>query len=115
MGPYCEVSALYLPQSVVCQARSFLIPDDILKGDVQENLLRLQTTVDVLTHFRNAYEDRRANLSQYQRTEYQIKTWDFSPLMVFVGLDHFIKRLRTIEVSEETFVFACSHMCIEYV
>ncbi|XP_051731342.1 dynein axonemal heavy chain 9-like isoform X1 [Ctenopharyngodon idella] len=82
---------------LIQQARGFLNPDDILKGEVQESLLRVQTALDVLTHFRSTYEDRRANLSQYQRTEYPIKPWDFSPLMVFVGLDHFIKRLRTIE------------------
>lgn len=103
MGPYCKVTALYLPQSVVCQARGFLNPDEILKGEVQESLQRVQTAIDVLTYFRSTYEDRRTNLSQYQKTECPIKPWDFSPLLVFVGLDHFMKRLRTIEVSIETF------------
>ncbi|XP_077101765.1 dynein axonemal heavy chain 9 [Siphateles boraxobius] len=82
---------------LIQQARSFLNPEDVLKGDVQESLQRVQTTVDVLTYFRNTYEERRANLSQYQRPENTVLPWDFSPLLVFVGLEHFMKRLRAIE------------------
>lgn len=100
---------------VVCQARSFLNPEDILKGDVQESLSRVQMAIDVLTHFKSTYEDRRANLSQYQRNENEVKPWDFSPLLVFVGLDHFMKRLRTIEVSEETFFHVLGHVHIHHV
>ncbi|XP_056325895.1 dynein heavy chain 9, axonemal [Danio aesculapii] len=83
---------------LIQQARSFLNPEDILKGDVLESLLRVQVTVDLLTHFKSTYEDRRANLSHYQKNEDPVKPWDFSPLMVFVGLDHFMKRLRMIEM-----------------
>ncbi|XP_016382633.1 dynein axonemal heavy chain 9 [Sinocyclocheilus rhinocerous] len=82
---------------LIQQARSFLNPEDILKGDVLESLSRVQMAIDGLTHFKSTYEDRRANLSQYQRNQNEVKPWDFSPLLVFVGLDHFMKRLRTIE------------------
>ncbi|XP_057215442.1 dynein heavy chain 9, axonemal [Triplophysa rosa] len=82
---------------LIQQARSYLNPEDILKGDVMESLSRVQTAIDVLTHFKSTYEERKANLSQYQKNEKEVKPWDFSPLMVFAGLDHFMKRLRTIE------------------
>ncbi|KAI7796524.1 dynein, partial [Triplophysa rosa] len=84
---------------LIQQARSYLNPEDILKGDVMESLSRVQTAIDVLTHFKSTYEERKANLSQYQKNEKEVKPWDFSPLMVFAGLDHFMKRLRTIEVN----------------
>uniref|UniRef100_A0A672T1I3 Dynein axonemal heavy chain 17 n=1 Tax=Sinocyclocheilus grahami TaxID=75366 RepID=A0A672T1I3_SINGR len=82
---------------LIQQARSFLNPEDVLKGDVLESLSRVQMAIDGLTHFKSTYENRRANLSQYQRNQNEVKPWDFSPLLVFVGLDHFMKRLRTIE------------------
>lgn len=74
--------------------------------------------IDGLTHFKSTYEDRRANLSQYQRNQNEVKPWDFSPLLVFVGLDHFMKRLRTIEVSGETFshMFTCIRsLCLGHI
>ncbi|XP_026133128.1 dynein axonemal heavy chain 9 [Carassius auratus] len=82
---------------LIQQARSFLNPEEVLKGDVLESLSRVQMAIDGLTHFKSTYEDRRANLSQYQRNQSEVKPWDFSPLLVFVGLDHFMKRLSTIE------------------
>uniref|UniRef100_A0AAR2IP24 Dynein heavy chain 9, axonemal n=1 Tax=Pygocentrus nattereri TaxID=42514 RepID=A0AAR2IP24_PYGNA len=49
------------------QARSYLNPEDILKGEVVESLARVQTALDVLTHFKSVFEDRRNSLSQYRR------------------------------------------------
>ncbi|KAA0725373.1 Dynein heavy chain 9, axonemal [Triplophysa tibetana] len=82
---------------LIQQAQSYLNPEDILKGDVMESLSRVQIAIDVLTHFKNTYEEQKANLSQFRKNEKEVKPWDFSPLMVFAGLDHFMKRLRTIE------------------
>ncbi|KAL6475225.1 hypothetical protein MHYP_G00162650 [Metynnis hypsauchen] len=79
------------------QARSYLNPEDILKGDVVESLARVQTALDVLTHFKSVFEDRRNSLSQYQRNGMEVKPWDFSPFMVFAGLDRFMERLKMIE------------------
>ncbi|TRY82989.1 hypothetical protein DNTS_022847 [Danionella cerebrum] len=78
-------------------ARIFLNPDDILKGDILETLPRVQTTLDTLAYFKNAYEDRKENLGQYQKNERMVKPWDFAPKMVFETLDHFMKRIRTVE------------------
>lgn len=86
------------------KARSHVNPEDILKSDVVESFSRVESTLDVLTHFKGIFNDRRNSLSQYQRNGMEIKPWDFSPAMVFAGLDRFIERLKLIEVSGGEFV-----------
>ncbi|XP_076856222.1 dynein axonemal heavy chain 9 [Brachyhypopomus gauderio] len=83
---------------LIQQARSYLNPEDILKGDVVESIARVQTTQDVLMHFKRSFEDRKNSLSQYQKNGMEVKPWDFSPCMVFAGLDRFLERLKSVEV-----------------
>lgn len=85
------------------KARSHVNPEDILKSDVVESLSRVESTVDVLTHFKEIFNDRRKSLNQYQRNGTEVKPWDFSPVLVFAGLDRFIERLKLLEVSEGLF------------
>ncbi|MCJ8738378.1 hypothetical protein PDJAM_G00035190 [Pangasius djambal] len=82
---------------LIQQARSHLNPEDILKSDVVESLSRMESTLDVLTHFKEIFNDKRNSLTQYQRNGMEVKPWDFSPSMVFAGLDRFIERLKLIE------------------
>ncbi|KAL0984038.1 hypothetical protein UPYG_G00136240 [Umbra pygmaea] len=82
---------------LIQQARLYLIPDEVLKGDVLENLLKVQTSLDVLNTFRLVYNERKASLGQYQKEGRVVRQWDFNPLMIFSGLDCFINRVKTIE------------------
>lgn len=86
------------------KARSHLNPEDILKGDVVESLSCMESTLDVLTHFKEIFNEKRNSLTQYQRNGMEVKPWDFSPSMVFSGLDRFTGRLKAIEVSLGVFV-----------
>uniref|UniRef100_A0A4W6G4C0 Dynein axonemal heavy chain 17 n=1 Tax=Lates calcarifer TaxID=8187 RepID=A0A4W6G4C0_LATCA len=87
---------------LIQQAQLYLVPEEVLRGEVSESLLKVQTSLEILQLFRSTYEDRRANLSQYQRNGRLVRSWDFSPLLVFSGFDHFIKRVKTIKVSIKT-------------
>lgn len=80
----------------------YLVPEEVLRGEVAESLLKVQTSLEVLELFRSTYEDRKANLNQYQRNGSVVRPWDFSPLLVFSGLELFINRVKTIKVSMET-------------
>ncbi|XP_059180294.1 dynein axonemal heavy chain 9-like [Centropristis striata] len=82
---------------LIQQARVYIVPEEVLRGEAAESLLKVQTSLDVLQLFRSTYEDRRANLSQYQRNGRVVRPWDFSPRLVFSGLDCFISRVRTIK------------------
>lgn len=77
----------------------YLVQEEVLRGEILESLLKVQTSLEILQLFRSTYEDRRANLSQYQRNGVFVRPWDFSPLLAFSGLERFINRIRTIEVS----------------
>lgn len=90
------------PVTALHQAQLYLVPEEVLRGEVSESLLKVQTSLEILQLFRSTYEDRRANLSQYQRNGRLVRSWDFSPLLVFSGFDHFIKRVKTIKVSIKT-------------
>ncbi|XP_028263973.1 dynein axonemal heavy chain 9 isoform X2 [Parambassis ranga] len=82
---------------LIQQARAYLVPEEILKGELSESLLKVQTSLEVLQLFRSTYEDRRANLRQYQKNGSSVRPWDFSPLLVFSGFDQFVNRLQTIK------------------
>lgn len=86
------------------KARNHLNPDDVLKSDVVESLSHVESTLDVLTHFKGIFNDRRNSLTQYQRNGMEVKPWDFSNAMVFAELDRFMGRLKLIEVSVGVFV-----------
>ncbi|AWP17229.1 putative dynein heavy chain 9 axonemal [Scophthalmus maximus] len=82
---------------LIQQALVFLVPEEILTGEMAESLLKVRTTVEILQLFKGTYEDRRANLSQYQREGSLVLPWDFSPLLVFSRIDCFVNRLKAIE------------------
>ncbi|KAK2885147.1 hypothetical protein Q8A73_021621 [Channa argus] len=82
---------------LIQQARVYLVPEEVLRGEVSESLLKVQTSLDILQLFRDTYEERRANLTQYKKNGSLVKPWDFSPLLVFSRLDCFINRVRTIK------------------
>lgn len=95
---------LFLKKDNSCfsfQARIYLVPEDILRGEVSETLQKIQTTLEVLILFKSTYEDRRANLRQYQKNGSLVRPWDFSPLLIFSGLDRFVNRVKIIKVSME--------------
>lgn len=83
---------------VLIKVRSNSNSEDILKSDVMESLGRVQGMMDILTHFKNLFEDKRCSLSELRKNGVEVQPWDFSPSLVFAGLDLFIQRLKMIEV-----------------
>lgn len=83
------------------KARLYIVPEEILRGDVSESLLKVQTCLEILELISTVYEDRRANLNQYQKNCASVRPWDFSPLFVFSGLKQFMDRVETIKVSHQ--------------
>ncbi|KAA8584116.1 hypothetical protein FQN60_015324, partial [Etheostoma spectabile] len=77
---------------LIQQAQVYVAPEEVLRGEASESLLKVQTCLDILQLFKSTYKDRRANLSQYQWNGSCVRPWDFSPLLVFSRLDRFINR-----------------------
>uniref|UniRef100_A0A8C9XQ20 Dynein axonemal heavy chain 17 n=1 Tax=Sander lucioperca TaxID=283035 RepID=A0A8C9XQ20_SANLU len=68
---------------LIQQAQVYVAPEEVLRGEASESLLKVQTSLDILQLFRSTYEDRRA--------------LGLLPLLVFSRLDRFIDRVRTIK------------------
>lgn len=61
--------------------------------------MKVEKSLEILQLFRSTFEDRRANLKQYEKHGRFVRPWDFSPHLVFSGLDQFVIRVKTIQVS----------------
>ncbi|KAL9833744.1 LOW QUALITY PROTEIN: dynein axonemal heavy chain 9-like [Geothlypis trichas] len=87
-----EICNLLIQQAVV-----YLSPEDLLKGEVEESLGKVQTVFDILNAFKGALEERRANLQVYYEPGQPVRSWDSSRL-VFARLDSFLQRLGMVKV-----------------
>uniref|UniRef100_A0A8D2N608 Dynein axonemal heavy chain 17 n=1 Tax=Zonotrichia albicollis TaxID=44394 RepID=A0A8D2N608_ZONAL len=87
-----EICNLLIQQAVV-----YLSPEDLLKGEVEESLGKVQTVSDVLSAFKGALEERRANLQVYYEPGQQVRSWDFPSRLVFARLDSFLQRLHMVK------------------
>ncbi|XP_019391732.1 PREDICTED: dynein heavy chain 9, axonemal-like [Crocodylus porosus] len=83
---------------LIQQARNYLNPEDILKGETEESLGKVQEVLGILNHFKQTFEERRQNLYIYFKPDQEMKEWDFQSLLVFARLDSFLRRLEIVAV-----------------
>ncbi|XP_054832302.1 dynein axonemal heavy chain 9-like [Eublepharis macularius] len=81
---------------LIQQARNYLNPEDLLKGEPEESLGRVHCTLDIFNYFKQTFEERRENLSTYFQPGQEVKEWDFPSIMVFAQLDNFLERLHLV-------------------
>lgn len=91
----CLIHFFVLPN----QAKNFLSPEDILKGEAEESLNKVQKAFNVFDYFKQIFEERRENLSNYFQPGQEVKQWDFPSVMVFAKLNNFLERLHVVHVS----------------
>ncbi|NWI85455.1 DYH9 protein, partial [Pitta sordida] len=87
-----EICNLLIQQAVV-----YLCPEDLLKGEMEESLGKVQTALDILNAFKGAFEERRENLHVYYEPGQEVRKWDFNAMMVFARLDSFLHRLDMVK------------------
>ncbi|NXO76324.1 DYH9 protein, partial [Sitta europaea] len=87
-----EICNLLIQQAVV-----YLSPEDLLKGEVEESLGKVQTVCDILDAFKGTFEERRGNLHEYYRAGQAVRSWDFHSRLVFARLDSFLQRLGMLQ------------------
>ena len=80
------------------QALVYLSPEDLLKGEMEESLGKVQMVLGILNTFKGAFEERREKLHTYYEPGQEVREWDFHTMMVFARLDSFLKRLKMVEV-----------------
>ncbi|XP_014742318.1 PREDICTED: dynein heavy chain 9, axonemal [Sturnus vulgaris] len=87
-----EICNLLIQQAVL-----YLSPEDLLKGEMEESLGKVQTVFDILNAFKGAFEDRRENLHVYYEPGQEVRRWHFHPRLVFARLDSFLQRLEMVK------------------
>lgn len=83
---------------LLLQALVYLSPEDLLKGEMEESLGKVQMVLGILNGFKEAFEERREKLHTYYEPGQEVREWDFHATVVFVRLDSFLKRLEMVEV-----------------
>lgn len=81
------------------QARNFLAPDEIFKGEVEETIDKVRKANKVLLSFKESYEEHRKKLKDYFKDGAEPREWEFASELVFGRYDLFTMRVQTIEVS----------------
>uniref|UniRef100_A0A8C2YH93 Dynein axonemal heavy chain 9 n=1 Tax=Coturnix japonica TaxID=93934 RepID=A0A8C2YH93_COTJA len=82
---------------LIQQALVYLSPEDLLKGETEESLGKVQMVLSILNGFKDAFENRREELHTYYKPDQEVKEWNFHATMVFARLDSFLKRLEMVE------------------
>ncbi|NWY63744.1 DYH9 protein, partial [Erithacus rubecula] len=87
-----EICNLLIQQAVL-----YLSPEDLLKGEIEESLGKVQTVLDILSAFKGAFEERQQNLHMYYEPGQELRRWDFHSRLVFARLDSFLQRLQMVK------------------
>lgn len=91
------------------QARNYLDPSEIFKGEPEEMLEKTKISLEVCQTFRGQFEEDRKNISKFFKEGQEVKSWEFASNLVFTRLDKFIERLQIVEVC--VFKLCCLDLC----
>lgn len=81
------------------QARGFLEPSELLKGEPQETLPSVKKALRVLNNFSHAFTEHKEKLHTYFTDSSLARPWDFPHEMVFTRFDKFVGLVETVVVS----------------
>ncbi|XP_064323504.1 dynein axonemal heavy chain 9 [Phalacrocorax carbo] len=82
---------------LIQQALVYLSPEDLLKGEMEESLGKVQMVLTILNSFKGMFEERREQLHTYYEPGQEVREWEFHATMVFARLDNFLRRLEMVE------------------
>lgn len=80
------------------QARTFLDPSEIFKGEIEETIEKVRKACNILDAYRNTYEDHKERLKSYFPEGTEPRLWEFAPKLVFARYDKFVERVKTVRV-----------------
>ncbi|XP_069504355.1 dynein axonemal heavy chain 11 [Ambystoma mexicanum] len=82
---------------LVDQALAYLSPEEILKGETEDMLERVQTAINVANTFKRSFHHHREKLAMYFPNTATFIPWDFPSNMVFARFGRFIDQLLKIQ------------------
>lgn len=87
-------------------ARVFLDPENILKGEIDESLEKITTSIKVMKAYSDIFMDIQARIKDFFDEGETVVEWSFAPSLVFARYDNFVTRLEQLENFFKT--------CLEY-
>ncbi|XP_072536739.1 dynein axonemal heavy chain 11 [Salminus brasiliensis] len=82
---------------VVQQACSYLCAEELLKGDAEETLEKLQAVVKIFRGFKENFHTYRERARAWARAGATTDCWDFPSALVFSRFDRFLGRVLLLE------------------
>ncbi|XP_062848433.1 dynein axonemal heavy chain 11 [Trichomycterus rosablanca] len=82
---------------LIQQATSYLCGKELMKGDTDETLDKLQTVVRLLGCFKETFRTYREKVAAWARSRGARKCWDFPNALVFTRYDRFFDRVLLLE------------------
>uniref|UniRef100_A0A8C0HXD6 Dynein axonemal heavy chain 11 n=1 Tax=Balaenoptera musculus TaxID=9771 RepID=A0A8C0HXD6_BALMU len=81
----------------VDRALAYLLPEDLLRGEIDDSLEKVQVAINILKTFKNCFFNYRKGLASYFTGNKELKPWDFQSHLVFLRFDKFLDRFMKIE------------------
>ncbi|KAM5271528.1 dynein axonemal heavy chain 11 [Ctenodactylus gundi] len=82
----------------ISQAVAYLSPEDLLKGEIEDSLEKVQVASNILKTVKNCFFSYKKRLASFFTGNPGIfRPWDFQSHLVFCRFDKFCDRLRKIE------------------
>ncbi|KAL6489651.1 hypothetical protein MHYP_G00033920 [Metynnis hypsauchen] len=82
---------------IIQQASSYLRAEELLRGDTEETLEKLQVVLKLLTCFKESFHAYRGRVSVWAGTGGVNSCWDFPSALVFTRFDSFLARVLLLE------------------
>ncbi|XP_053409478.1 dynein axonemal heavy chain 11 [Nycticebus coucang] len=79
------------------QAVAYLSPEDLLKGEIEDSLEKVEVAINIFKTFKNSFFKYRKRLASYFMGNEEPRLWDFQSHLVFCRFDKFLDRLMKIE------------------
>ncbi|XP_058534261.1 dynein axonemal heavy chain 11 [Ochotona princeps] len=79
------------------QATAYLSPEDLLRGEVEDALEKVQVAIRVFKTFKNSFLSCREGLASRVPGNGELRPWDFQSHLVFCRFDNFLDRLIKVE------------------
>nr|XP_051708760.1 dynein axonemal heavy chain 11 isoform X1 [Oryctolagus cuniculus] len=79
------------------QARAYLSPEELLRGEAEDSLEKVQVAIRILKTCRNSFLSCREGLASCVPGKGELRPWDFQTHLVFCRFDKFLDRLMKVE------------------
>lgn len=96
------------------QAADYVSANTMFQGEVEDNMPRLDGTIDTVEHFLDSFETYRAKVHKYF-DEKEYLGWGFHEKLVFGRLMKLLDRVKEIKVTTLTFLSLMDESKIDFV